>query len=96
MRHVPGEGDGARRDLAHPDSRGHGRLHHLDTVADAVLPVDVLHGTDHAGEVLLYRGDQQGPVIEDLRVYSFVTNTANVQTQLLVDIRSDGHRGRRE
>ena len=67
MRHVPGERDGARRDLAHPDSRGHGGLHHLDTVADAVLPVDVLHGADHAGEVLLYGGDQQGAVIEDLR-----------------------------
>ena len=28
--------------------------------------MEVLHGADHAGEVLLYGGDQQGPVIEDL------------------------------
>ena len=68
MRAVPGESDRAGRDLAHPDGRGHGGLHHHHAVADAVLAVDVLHGADHAGEVLLYRGDQQGPVIEDLRV----------------------------
>ena len=68
MRHVPGESDRAGCDLAHSDGRSHWRLHHLDTVADAVLAVDVLHGADHAGEVLLYGGDQQGPVIEDLRV----------------------------
>ena len=72
---VPGERDGARRDLAHPDSGGHGGLHHLDTVADAVLPVDVLHGADHAGEVLLYGGDQQGPVIEDLPEFKVLLQT---------------------
>ena len=65
---VPGESDRAGRDLAHPDGGGHGGLDHPDGVADAVLAVHVLHGADHAGEVLLYRGDQQGPVIEDLRV----------------------------
>ena len=41
--------------------------HHLDAVADAVLPVEVLHRTDHAGQVLRHGGDQQGAVIEDLR-----------------------------
>ena len=67
MRHSPGQSDRTGCDLAHSDSRGHWRLHHLDTVADAVLAVDVLHGADHAGQVLLYGGDQQGPVIEDLK-----------------------------
>ena len=67
MRDVPGESDGAGRDLAHSDGRGHRRLHHLHVVADAVLPVQVLHGAHHAGQVLRDGGDQEGAVIEDLR-----------------------------
>ena len=43
MRQVPRESDGAGRDLAHPDGRGHGGLHHHHAIADAVLAVDVLH-----------------------------------------------------
>ena len=50
---VPGESDRAGRDLAHPDGGGHGGLDHPDGVADAVLAVHVLHGADHAGQVLL-------------------------------------------
>ena len=63
---VPGERDGGGRDLAHPDGGGHGGLHHPHAVADAVLAVDVLHSADHAREVLLDGGDQEGAVIEDL------------------------------
>ena len=50
---VPGESDRAGRDLAHPDGGGHGGLDHPDGVADAVLAVHVLHGADHARQVLL-------------------------------------------
>ena len=77
VRKAPGQSDGAGGDLAHSDSRRHGGLHHLQTVADGVLAVEVLHGAHHAGQVLLDGGDQQGPVVEDLRV----ENVKNVQTQ---------------
>ena len=81
VRDVPGESDGARRDLAHSDGRGHWRLHHLHAVADAVLPVQVLHGAHHAGQVLRDGGDQQGAVIEDLRNKMFLS---------LIDLGNDG------
>ena len=67
MGDVPGERDGGGRDLADPDGGRHRGLHHLDAVADAVLPVEVLHRADHAGQVLRHGRDQQGAVIEDLR-----------------------------
>ena len=64
----PGERDGGGGDLADPDSGGHWGPDHCDTVADAVLPMNVLYSAHHTWQAFSDGDNEEGSICEDLIV----------------------------